>query len=73
MSRYEKNMAILGVLERYLKAHPDQRLGQALVNLHVVEQEVDWADDGRVTVRTADPFYEEPSATLARVMEAYYG
>lgn len=67
--RQEANRLILERLAAEIEAHPDLRFGQILVNLGVLRVNrqylapTDWAET------VSDPFYEESTATLAR-MEA---
>ena len=62
MARLDDNLAILERLRAYLLANPDQRFGQALRNLGVVD-EVHSADGPP----WRDGFNEEPSGTLHRM------
>lgn len=57
--RADSNTVLLSKLEDYLKQHSDQRFGQALVNLGIIQILPDGSP--------VDPFYEEPIDTLNRV------
>ncbi len=67
MSRKEDNLKILETLRSYLIAYPDMRLGQALVNLGVIENRL--IDGTTGLTETLDPFYEEPEDTLKRMKQ----
>lgn len=65
--RQELNLEILRQLTHYIKMYPDQRFGQALVNLGVLKEDNRLRNDSGVSY--LDPFYEEPKDMLARIRE----
>ena len=58
-SRQNSNLEIVNLLIDYLIKNPNQRFGQALMNLNVLPRQEN--------SELADPFYEEPEKTLERI------
>lgn len=59
----EANKEILRLLTNFLEDYPDNRFGQALVNLNIVQP----IDDSTYTLGVKDPFYDRPEDMLERV------
>lgn len=67
-SRQISNREILKVLEKYIETYPDARFIQALWALNLITYEA--YELGNIQDRKIeDRFYEEPSATLQKIME----
>lgn len=62
MNRLQSNLEILKRLEEHVRRYPTIRLGQAMVNLGVVQMQ-----SHGVVLCACDPFMEEPQDTLARM------
>lgn len=65
--RQEANRLILERLAAEIEAHPDLRFGQILVNLGVLQVNRQHLSPTDWVTSVADPFYEESTATLARM------
>ncbi|MFA5626135.1 MAG: hypothetical protein WC965_01490 [Thiohalomonadaceae bacterium] len=59
MTRQEYNRKIVESLSQQVERHPQQRFGQLLVNLGILEY--------RPGAEMVDPFYEEPAETFSRM------
>lgn len=62
MTRLEANLKILELIKEYLEKNPDQRFGQALVNLQILEEIL---VDSLKVIR--DPWFEESEETLKKL------
>lgn len=70
-ARQNINLQILQELEDFIKANPDQRFGQALVNLGILDRQlVRKSHDMEIHVHS-DVIFEEPSVTLAKMDRAF--
>lgn len=59
MTRKEYNKQILDLISKYIDQHPNQRFGQILVNLNIIQI----SPKGEII----DPFYEESQTTFEMV------
>lgn len=66
MTRKESNIDIVRLLLNFINTNPDQRLGQALINLGIVER-------NKENNNLSNLYYEEPDETLERVKKALRG
>ncbi len=67
MERIEANRAIVAHLAEAAECQPQLRFGQLLVTMGVLETKVHQHNPVDATFTLVDPFYEESTATLARV------
>jgi hypothetical protein len=63
MDRKASNLEIMNRISEYLSRHPNERFGQALVNLGIIVSCLD-EDFAR---KVDDPFYDESEETLKRI------
>jgi hypothetical protein len=66
MTRKEANVEIVRLLLNYINMNPEQRFGQVLMNLKIVQRD---NESGKLV----NNFYEEPEKTLERVKETLRG
>jgi hypothetical protein len=66
MTRKEANIEIVRLLLNYINMNPEQRFGQVLMNLKIVQRD---NESGKLV----NNFYEEPEKTLERVKETLRG
>jgi hypothetical protein len=66
MTRKEANMEIVRLLLNFINMNPEQRFGQILMNLNIVQRD---NESGKLV----NNFYEEPEKTLERVKETLRG
>jgi hypothetical protein len=66
MTRKEANVEIVRLLLNYINMNPEQRFGQVLMNLKIVQRD-------NKSGKLVNNFYEEPEKTLERVKETLRG
>ena len=66
MNRQEINIVLLKTLETLIEKYPDMRFGQILFNFGFIDHTYDKIC-GVTTIK--DPFGEEPTETLKRVVD----
>jgi len=66
VTRKELNTDIVRLLLNFINTNPDQRLGQALINLSIIER-------NKENSNLSNLYYEEPDETLERVKKALRG
>jgi hypothetical protein len=66
-TRKEANQDILFLFTKFMEKYPDLRFGQILHSLRVLDMEEHDTPDG-VFHTVKDPFYEESTVTLNRIL-----
>ena len=68
--RQESNREIIRLLSEMVEQHAEQRFGQLLINFGVLQLEMTETEQpAHEKPRVSDPFYEESSATLKRLLK----
>lgn len=69
MQRKQINLQIIDALRDYINKHPEQRFGQALRNIGIVDTVLIYPSEQEAGVYFTNIFYEEPEQTLKRILE----
>lgn len=66
-ARLEDGLEVLSILKQFLKDHPEQRLGQAMLNIGIIYDAPESKESKYYISRQI--IHEEPSTTLDRVQK----
>jgi hypothetical protein len=69
MQRKQINLQIVDALRDYINKYPEQRFGQALRNIGIVDTVLLYPGEADKGVYFTNIFHEEPEFTLKRIME----